>query len=76
MNTPRRVLLDSGLLLRITVNSFPLILNLLKGERKLGRVHIKISRDVRRIWKTRADGTSAPIKRLVLYLKIRNVNTP
>ena len=42
----------------------------------LGCVRIKISRDVRRNWKTRVDGASAPIKRLVLYLKIRNVNTP
>ena len=32
MNTPRQVLLDGGLPLRIAANSFPLILNLLKDE--------------------------------------------
>ena len=32
MNTPRRVLLDGGLPIRIAANSFPLILNLLKDE--------------------------------------------
>ena len=46
------------------------------GPDNLGRVHINISRGVRRIWKTQADGESVPRKWLIRYLKILNVNTP
>ena len=46
------------------------------GRGKLGRVRTNISRGGRRIWKTQSDGAATPQKRLILYLKIRSVNTP